>query len=233
MSSIAVSIVVPTLDEADVVLAALQHLRRIATPDIEIIVVDGGSRDATLERARELAHRVEVAPRGRAIQMNAGAALARGDLLVFLHADTRLSEAALAALRRIDARATEVWGRFDVVIDSRHRLLRLVAALMNLRSRLTGIATGDQAIFVTRRTFERIGGFPQLPLMEDVALCARLRRISRPLCARERVVTSARRWEHDGALRTILLMWSLRLAFRLGADPAALARVYGHGPRSR
>ena len=159
-----------------------------------------------------------------AIQMNAGAGAARGDALLFLHADTLLPEAA----DRLVAQALERshWGRFDVRIDSRHRLLAVVARMMNLRSRLSGVATGDQAIFVRRSAFEATGGFPQIPLMEDIAFSARLKRVGRPVCLRECVVTSGRRWERHGVVRTIVLMWRLRFAYWLGADPAELARRY-------
>lgn len=164
--------------------------------------------------------------RGRAQQMNAGAYAARGDLLLFLHADTRLPMDADTILWPALQQSTRCWGRFDVRISSSRPLLRLVAALMNLRSRLTGICTGDQAIFVKREAFLAIGGFPPLALMEDIALSAQLRRISRPLSIRTSVVTSARRWERHGVARTIALMWWLRLRYFFGASPACLARLY-------
>jgi rSAM/selenodomain-associated transferase 2 len=191
-----------------------------------VIVVDGGSSDGTRASAAPLADRVLAAPRGRASQMNAGAAAARGDVLLFLHADTQLpADADRLILDGLDARG-RAWGRFDVRIDGAHPLLRVVAGLMNLRSRLTGIATGDQAIFVHRAALATAGGFPPLALMEDVALSATLKRISRPLCLRERVVTSGRRWESRGVVRTIVLMWWLRLRYFLGASPERLARLY-------
>jgi rSAM/selenodomain-associated transferase 2 len=174
-----------------------------------------------------LADRTLVAPRGRAAQMNAGAGIACGDTLLFLHADSTLEPAAVAMMLGELVATGRRWGRFDVAIDGQARLLRLVAALMNLRSRLTGIATGDHGIFVERALFDRIGGYPALPLMEDIALSKALKRAAgTPLCLSARIVTSGRRWEKHGAWRTILRMWWLRLLFYCGADPARLARAY-------
>jgi rSAM/selenodomain-associated transferase 2 len=222
------SIVMPVLDEGDNLVAALDALADLRTLGVEVIVVDGGSHDATVQRARLRADQVLAAPRGRASQMNAGAEKAHGDVLLFLHADTRLPEAAELAVIDGLARSGRAWGRFDVSIAGAHPLLKTVAWLMNARSRLTGIATGDQAIFAKREAFRAAGGFPPIALMEDIALCKRLKRAGRPLCLRARVVTSGRRWETNGVLRTMLLMWQLRLAYFLGADPAQLARRYGY-----
>jgi rSAM/selenodomain-associated transferase 2 len=224
----ALSIVMPVLNEAEVIEAALAALSPYRARGVEVIVVDGGSSDGTAELARPLATGVLAAPRGRASQMNAGAAAARGDVLLFLHADTQLPEDADALVLDGLARRSRSWGRFDVRFDQ-GGLLRLVAILMNIRSRATGIATGDQAMFVTRAAFERAGGFPPIPLMEDVALSVQLKRVSRPLCLRARVVASARRWRQHGLVRTVLLMWRLRLAYSLGRDPVLLARSYGYG----
>lgn len=228
--AVLLSIVVPVLDEAVGIAAALAPLQPLRQAGVEVLVVDGGSRDATLEVATPLADLVLVAPRGRGSQMNAGAARARGATLLFLHADTRLPAGAVEAVVAAIA-AGACWGRFDVAIEGRLAGLGMVATMMNLRSRLTGIATGDQAIFVTRAAFEQVGGFPDLPLMEDIALSTRLKRIARPACLRQRVVTSGRRWEKHGLWRTILAMWRLRLRFFFGADPQALAREYGYAPR--
>lgn len=225
-----ISIVMPVLDEADGIAAALTALQPLRAAGAEVIVSDGGSSDATIALATPLADRVIAAPRGRASQMNAGAALARGDVLLFLHADTALPDDALA---RVDEalRGARVWGRFDVAINSRSPWLPLVATLMNRRSRLTGIATGDQAMFVTRQAFAAVGGFPNLPLMEDIELSKRLLKHSRPACIAAPAITSGRRWERHGVWRTILKMWRLRLRYFLGADPAQLARDYGYVPR--
>lgn len=222
------SIIVPVLNEEAGIVAALEPLAAYRRFGHEVIVVDGGSSDCTVERARPLADMVLAAPRGRAAQMNAGAARAIGETLLFLHADTRLPPAADGLIVDGLRRSRRLWGRFDVTITGRSPLLGIIAAMMNLRSRLSGIATGDQAIFVTRATFAGCGGYPDIPLMEDVALSRRLKRISRPLCLTARVTTSGRRWEQHGVVRTILLMWRLRLAYFLGAEPAALARRYGY-----
>jgi len=222
------SIIIPVLDEGDGIAAALDALAHLRAVGTEVIVVDGGSRDATVERAQLRADRVVLAKRGRALQMNAGAEGASGDVLLFLHADTRLpAEADRVVLNGLD-QSRRVWGRFDVKIDGRSRLLPVVAWLMGLRSRLTGIATGDQAIFLRRDAFQAVGGFPAVALMEDIAICKRLKRLGRPLCLRACVTTSGRRWEKNGVLSTILLMWRLRFAYFLGADPKQLARQYGY-----
>lgn len=220
------SIVMPVLDEAAGIVATLESLAPLRARGAELIVVDGGSRDATVARAQAWADRVIDGPRGRARQMNAGAAVARAPTLLFLHADTRLPEGADRLIAQALGVAPLAWGRFDVVIEGRARMLRVVAAMMNLRSRLTGIATGDQAMFMTRAAFEKAGGFPDQPLMEDIELSARLRRLSAPVCLRERVVTSGRRWEQRGVWRTIVLMWRLRLLYALGVSADRLAPWY-------
>jgi rSAM/selenodomain-associated transferase 2 len=227
------SIIIPVLNEAAEIADTLAALAPLRACGVETIVVDGGSRDRTVALARPLADTVIESARGRAVQMNAGAAAAKpGNVLLFLHADTRLPAEADRLVLDGLARSGRRWGRFDVRISGRHPLLRVVARLMNIRSRLTGIATGDQAIFVTRDLFDVIGGFPDIPLMEDVALSRALRRSGTPLCLRPRALTSGRRWEKGGVLRTIVLMWRLRFAYSLGAEPARLARRYGYAPHS-
>ena len=225
-----VSIVVPVLDEAADIVAALTALQPLRAAGAEVIVVDGGSSDDTVAFATPLADKVIPAPRGRGSQMNAGAALARGEVLLFLHADTHLPEGALTLVAGA-LRAGCVWGRFDVRIEGASLWLPVIAALMNRRSRVTGIATGDQAMFVTRQAFDAVGGFPDLPLMEDIELSKRLLKLSRPACIAAQVTTSGRRWERHGFWRTVLRMWWLRLRYFLGADPAQLAREYGYAPR--
>jgi rSAM/selenodomain-associated transferase 2 len=229
----ALSIIVPVLDEAGHITAALEALAPLRARGAEIIVVDGGSRDDTAALAKPFADLVLTGPRGRATQMNAGAAVARGAVFLFLHADTRLPADADRLIRDGLAQSGRAWGRFDVTIDGAHPLLPLVAASMNLRSRLTGITTGDQTLFVTRDAFTAAGGYPEIALMEDISFARSLKRVSRPLCLRTRVTTSGRRWESRGVLRTVLLMWRLRLAYFLGATPDDLARRYGYAPPDR
>ena len=222
------SIIMPVLDEGENVAATLDALADMRALGIEVIVVDGGSRDATIQRARLRADRVISAPRGRALQMNAGAEQASGDVLLFLHADTRLPPDAEHLVLNGLERSGRAWGRFDVRIEGRHPLFPVIGRLINMRSRLTGIATGDQAIFARRDAFHAAGGFAAIPVMEDIALSKHLKRVSRPLCLRECVITSGRRWEKHGVLRTIMLMWRLRLAYFFGTDARQLARQYGY-----
>jgi rSAM/selenodomain-associated transferase 2 len=219
------SVIVPALNEAEGIAGTLAPLQALRARGHEVIVVDGGSTDGTPERAAPLADRVVRSGRGRALQQNAGARLAAGEVLLFLHADTRLPE---GAERRVleGVEAGWGWGRFDVRLTGRHPMLRVVERMISLRSRITGVATGDQAVFVRRDWFRAVGGFPEIPLMEDVALSRALKRRGRPLCLSAPVLTSSRRWETRGVWRTILLMWRLRLAYSLGADPARLAERY-------
>ena len=224
------SIVIPVLNEAAGIDAMLLRLADLRRDGAEVVVVDGGSDDDTAARAAAHADMVLPSARGRALQMHAGALAASGDALLFLHADTMLPPDAgrliASALRH------HAWGRFDVALDGARPVYRLIAAMMNLRSRSTSIATGDQAIFMRCDFYFAAGGYPPLALMEDIAFCKRARRLARPACLRERVLTSARRWEKHGVWRTIFLMWQLRLAYFLGADPDALALRYGYRRKS-
>jgi rSAM/selenodomain-associated transferase 2/rSAM/selenodomain-associated transferase 1 len=225
------AIVVPVLNEASTLAVRLQALTPLRARGAELLVVDGGSTDGTEAIAQPLADRVLRAPRGRASQLNAGAAATRADVLLFLHADTQLP----ANADRLIEQALQPghrWGRFDVRIEGRHPLLPLVAWFMNRRSRLSGIATGDQAMFVQRRLFDSVGGFAALPLMEDIDLSQRLKAIEAPVCLRERVTTSGRRWDQHGFWRTVLLMWRLRAAHAMGMDAHTLALRYGYRPRA-
>lgn len=220
------AIIVPILNEIQTLPALLEHLRHWQQRGAEVLLVDGGSQDRSGETARALGFPVLDAPRGRARQMNAGARASRADNLLFLHADTRLpadaDQQVLTALSRTD----RGWGRFNVQIEGRSRMLPLVAWMMNRRSRLTGIATGDQALFIRRRLFEQVGGFPEQPLMEDIEISKRLKRITPPICLSSRVITSGRRWDRHGSWRTILLMWQLRWAYWRGTPASQLAERY-------
>ncbi len=225
MNAPALSIVMPVLNEAGHLDATLEALAPLQRRGVEVVVVDGGSDDDTLDKARRYATTVCVSPRGRARQMNTGAAMARGDVLLFLHADTHLPPDGDRLVTQAIARGA-VWGRFDVTIQGQSALLPLVAALMNVRSRWTGIATGDQALFVHRAVFQRLGGFPDQPLMEDIELSRRLCQLSRPVCLRAKVTTSGRRWDTRGAWSTILLMWRLRWRYWRGESAEELERQY-------
>ena len=216
--------ILPALDEAAGLMATLSPLQPLRAQGHEVILVDGGSRDGTPDLAAPWVDRVLTAPWGRARQMNTGAAVAQGEALVFLHADTRLPADAVALIQA--ALRQRLWGRFDVLIAGRPWVLKVVALLMNLRSRLTGIATGDQAIFVRREVFIAVGGFPDQPLMEDIALSRRLKRLGPTACLWQRVLTSGRRWESQGPWRTILLMWRLRFDYWRGVPAESLAVRY-------
>lgn len=223
--SVQLSIIVPALNEAACIRQLLRQLQALRAQGHEVIVVDGGSCDATVALAQPLVDQLLPAPAGRALQMNIGAQAARGRVLWFVHADTRVPEKAAPVIIESVAHAAG-WGRFDVRLSGDRLLLRLVERMMNWRSRFTGIATGDQGIFVTRELFERVGGFAALPLMEDIDLSRRLKREQRPLCLRDTLTSSSRRWEQKGIVRTIALMWVLRLAYFLGVPPARLAMHY-------
>ncbi len=219
------SIVVPMLNERQELPTLLSHLRHWQSRGCEVLLVDGGSSDGSLQKAQAEGWPVIRSKPGRSLQMNRGVAYSQGSALLFLHADTRLpdnaDEEVLQALQEGCG-----WGRFDVQISGGPALLRLVAWCMNQRSRLGGIATGDQALFMTRELFDEVGGFPQLPLMEDIELCRRLRQRRQPRCLRSRVMTSGRRWQQGGVCNTIWLMWRLRWRYWRGVPAAALAREY-------
>ncbi len=221
------SIIIPVLNEAATIqnsLLTLQSLRDRA----DIIVVDGGSVDDTVARATPYADKILLAKQGRATQMNHGASAATGDILVFLHADTELPEHALALIAQ-GIHKHQPWGRFNIQLAGKHFMFTVIAVFMNWRSRITGIATGDQVLFVTKTAFNAVGGYPEIALMEDIAVSRALKKISPPVCLTVQVKSSARRWEHYGIYRTILLMWSLRLQYWLGVDPELLAKHYRTG----
>lgn len=220
------SVIIPCLDEGALVRPALRALQPLRDQGCELLLVDGGSRDGSPQLAVGLVDRLLCSAPGRARQMNAGASLASGEILWFLHLDSRIPADAARLILAGLAQSGRGWGRFDIRLSGDRPSLRLVAAMMNLRSRLSGIATGDQGIFVRRDWFQSLGGYAEIPLMEDVEFSRRCKRRGPPLCVPTPLVTSSRRWERDGVWRTIALMWRLRLAYFLGADPAQLARRY-------
>lgn len=217
------AIIVPILNEAANMTSLMAHLDSFHDRGAEIIIVDGGSTDDGPAKIHNRFTLIQSEP-GRARQMNAGAKITHAKHLLFLHADTRLPEQADHWVAQ--ALSAQLWGRFDVRISGKHRLLPMVALMMNWRSRLTGIATGDQAMFMRRSLFEQLGGFPKQPLMEDIAFSKRLKAIDKPACLPYKVTTAGRRWDGNGLWRTIFLMWWLRLAYWLGIDASTLARWY-------
>ncbi len=220
------SIIIPILNEAVILSRYGDHLRALRSAVHDLIVVDGGSSDNSVTLARSLSNQVTTAKRGRATQMNAGARLARGDVLLFLHADSLLPRDALQEICTIMAQEHALWGGFNIKLAGQHPFFRVIEAMMNWRSRLTGIHTGDQVLFVRRTLFDSVGGFPDIPLMEDIAISKRLKRYARPVRIDRQIVTSSRRWEHNGILRTVATMWILRLAYFLGVSPQILHRYY-------
>ena len=219
------SIIIPTLNESSGIQETLQQLLPLRQRNVEIIVVDGGSSDNTIDLAEQFADTVITTEAGRAKQMNRGANIALGEYFLFLHADTQLPINASMCLINAFQRDI-IWGYFDIRLSGHHCLFRVIEKMINIRSRLSQIATGDQAIFVRRDQFKKMGGYPDIPLMEDIALSRSLKKVGAPCCFSERVITSSRRWERRGILRTILLMWFLRLKFFFGADPGRLTRWY-------
>ncbi len=224
-SGIKISIIVPVLNEQINLPEALSNLQPFRRQGHEVVVVDGGSSDNSLMLAQEAADIVIVSKAGRALQMNSGAAVATGDLFLFLHCDTRLPDNALELVAG-NYQKENYWGRFDVRLSGNKFVFRLIERLMNLRSRLTSIATGDQAIFIERKLFNRIDGFPEIALMEDITISGSLRKLSSPVCLKQKVITSSRRWENNGVVATILLMWKLRLFYFFGVSPDKLSREY-------
>lgn len=225
------SIIVPTLNESGAIRETLESLQSLRSQGHEVIMADGGSTDDTVTLSQNYTDRTIEVARGRALQMNSGARIAQGDVLVFLHADTRLPPSAKDAIEKAVVRERRRWGFFKVKLSGAHGLLRIVEVLMNLRSALTGIATGDQTLFVCRDVFESNDGFPQIPLMEDIAITRQLKRIGRPAVIRDPVITSSRYWEEYGILKSVVKMWTLRLAYFMGADPTTLVKQY-YGDRA-
>lgn len=229
MKAVGLSVIVPVRNEVQALPLLLADLAPLRAAGAQLVVVDGGSDDGTRERAVGHVDLLLQSEPGRARQMNAGAAAANGEYLWFVHADTRVS--AQAVERLLSALAGQpCWGRFDVSLSGSGLAFRLIGSMINLRSRLTGVASGDQGIFMARATFDALGGYAPIPLMEDLELCRRLKRLARPQCLRPPLSTSSRRWERGGVWRTVLLMWRLRLAYYCGTNPEQLARRYYRGP---
>jgi rSAM/selenodomain-associated transferase 2 len=222
-----ISVIIPVLNEGDVLTQTLTVLQPLRARGHELVVVDGGSKEDSLMQSQLLADRVIHGLKGRSRQMNAGAIIASGEIFLFLHADTLLPDGADNLIISNMGKRRRIWGHFDVRLSGKHPLFRIIEFLLNWRSRLTGIATGDQGIFIKRETFQCVGGFPEIDLMEDISLSKILKRVGPPLCLWQRVVTSSRRWERNGIIQTVLLMWYLRLAYFLGANPQDLASLYG------
>lgn len=232
-----VSIVVPILNEADNLPHLFANIACLNPAPQQVILVDGGSMDKSIGVAQNLIKDLELnnklgidwqiieSSAGRATQMNGGARLAIGDILLFLHADTQLPSQAILGV--VNAMGTAEWGRFDVRLDSRQPMLWIVSQMINWRSKLSRIATGDQAIFIKRELFEQVGGYPDQALMEDIEICKKLKTIAKPACLKSKVVTSARRWQQHGTWRTIILMWQLRFDYWRGVSADNIkARYY-------
>lgn len=219
-----ISIIIPVLNEGGQIQQCLGVLQLLKN-QCEIIVVDGGSIDDTVEISKPLANKVIVSVKGRAKQMNAGAEKAKGEMLVFLHADTFLPENALELIGQIN----QDWGRFNIQLNGKSVMLKVISAFMNWRSRITGIATGDQVIFVNKQLFNVVGGYPDIALMEDISLCDKLKKIKPPICLNAQVVSSGRRWEQFGVFKTVLLMWNIRIRYFLGENPETLSVLYSRG----
>lgn len=219
------SVIIPVLNEAKSIVSSLDKLQKLRNKGVELIVVDGGSTDQTKSLAAPFVDLLISSDRGRARQMNTGAAQATSDILLFLHADTSLPDNALQSILSANEKGA-LWGRFNVEITGQQCMLRIISFFINLRSRISGIATGDQGIFVKRSVFEQVGGFPSIEIMEDLAVSDLLKRLAKPACLQTKVQTSGRRWEKYGLWRTIFLMWYLRTSYRLSVDPEKLARRY-------
>lgn len=224
--AMSLSIIIPAVNEAENLGRLLHELTSGDAHNVEIIVVDGGSSDNTRQIASQYTDKIITSVRGRAKQMNAGALVASGNIFWFLHADSQLSNDLLSDMM-LQSKHKKVWGFFTIRLSGQNVIFRIIEFMMNQRSCITGIATGDQGIFISKDLFLTLGGFREIPLMEDIAITKQLKKKQRPLCIKHhRLTTSSRRWEEQGILRTVLLMWRLRLAYFLGADPEQLVKQY-------
>ena len=221
-----ISIVIPTLNEAKDIQKTLALLQPLRERGHEIIISDGGSTDNTTKLAASLADKIISSAKSRASQMNTGAKKASGDILWFLHADTFIPENSDIIIRNHLQNSNKVWGRFNIRLSGQHFLFRIIERMVNLRSKLTGIATGDQGIFIRQEYFKKLNGFSEIPLMEDIEISTRLKSFSSPICLTQKLITSSRRWEKHGILKTVFLMWQLRLAYFMGTSANKLARKY-------
>ena len=219
------SIIIPVINEEVNLSKTLASLQILRQQGHEIVVVDGGSKDNSFMLAQEGADVVLASKSGRALQMNSGAEVASGDVFLFLHADTMLPDSTHSIFESLD-QGTSYWGRFNVRLSSDRLIYRVIEQMMNLRSRLSSIATGDQALFFERALFFQVGGFPEIGLMEDIEICRRLKAIQTPVCLKQKVITSSRRWEKNGVVATVILMWKLRLYYFLGVSPKKLNQLY-------
>jgi len=219
-----ISIIIPALNEEDSIKPLLQQLQKIREQGHEVIVVDGGSADKTVSLSELLADKVIASSAGRAIQMNKGASGSKNDILWFLHADSLIPEDAIKHIQQ--ALNNKPWGRFNIHLSGKNIVFRIIGSMMNLRSCLTGMVTGDQGIFIDKLLFNKTGGFPNIPLMEDIAMSKNLNKISRPACVKVKLITSGRRWEKNGILSTVFLMWKLRFLFWIGVSADKIALQY-------
>jgi len=226
LKTMSISIIIPTLNEEIAIESLLQQLQPYRQQGHEVVVVDGGSKDKTIAMAESLADKVIQSEAGRTTQMNAGAEKGSGDVFWFLHADSIIYENAINNIQFYLNEKNKDWGRFNVKLSGSHFMFRIIERMMNLRSCISGIATGDQGIFVKRTIFEQVGGYPAQPLMEDIELSKKLKKISPSVCVKNVIITSSRRWEQKGILRTVLLMWRLRFLYWLGVSADKLAGQY-------
>ena len=220
------SIIIPALNEEHVLLKQQQALSMFLQDGHEMILVDGGSEDNTVHLAKQLGFKTIVTKASRGYQLKAGSDISKYETLLFLHADTQVPHAAIQVIQNALSSSDKLWGRFNVSFNNNDLIYRVIAFFMNLRSCLTGIVTGDHAMFITKDAYRKCGGFSDMPIMEDIDICKRLRRISKPICLKNRVITSCRKWESNGIFLTILKMWSFRLMYFFGASPEKLAKLY-------